>query len=403
MKTSILLVLPALFLAGTKDAAGVEMIDLPADPPSRRTVTLAERWRLGGEDEEVLLGVITFAARDANGLVYLVDRQLSQVLVIGQDGELVTTLGREGDGPGELRQPHAMVLLDEGGVGVIQGFPGRIIGLHADGTPAGNTTLGGDPGEGGFGFLRECLRSGDLYVANTGRMVFDMGTGQADLTSTLAVYDLKGTQQAVVAEHSRASDLNRQVFDEAAEFSELIEWAVGPDGLVYTTPLHEAYRLTVRNLRGETLRTLQRPFTPRTRTRADKDELTNGINIVVNGQRQQVQNKALDMDPAIRDVAVAGDGRVFVTNCYENRTLLPRGMAGRYDVISPTGALLEELTLLVPGFNGKQDALLFLDGTHFVAVRNFDSANATMDAQPDADADETGVAEPLEVIFLAMP
>jgi hypothetical protein len=396
----------AISSLGLGSAFCAELIDLPADPPARRTVTLVEQWRLGGDDEDILLGVITFGTRNMQGQVYLVDRQLSQVLVIGPDGSLVRTLGREGDGPGELRQPHALVMQGPGTVGAIQGFPGRIIGLNADGTPAGNITLGGDPGEGGFAFVRECLRSGDHYVANTGRMVFDMGTGKADLTSTLAVYDLKGALVSVVAEASRSDDLNRRVFDEAAEFSEMNEWTVGADGLVYTTPVHEAYRLTVRNLQGEIVRTLQRPFTPRRRSQADKDELTNGINIVVNGQRQEVQSKTLDRDPAIRDLDVATDGRLFVTNCFGHRSHLPVDTAGCFDVISPDGAFLEELTLMYPGFNGQQDMLFFMDGTHFLAIRNFDSANDAMDAgsvPQEASEGAGGAAEPLEVICLALP
>jgi hypothetical protein len=379
-------------------------IDLPAEAPARRTVALVEQWRLGDDEEDVLLGVITSGVLGAAGQVYLVDRQLSQVLVIDPAGELVTILGRKGEGPGELNEPHAIVLLDDGAIGAIQGFPGRIIGLNADGTPAGDVTLGRSAEEGGFSFLRECLRCGDRFVANTGRMVFDMNTGKADQTSSLAVYDPQGTVETVIAKHTQEDDLNRRVFDEAAEFSEIREWTASPSGVIYTTPVHEQYVLTARDLQGNVLHTLRRPFTPRRRSQAEKDAMSDGINIVMNGQRQEVQNKALDVDAAIRDLAVASDGRLFVTNSYQYRMHLPQGTAARYDVISAEGAYLEELTLLVPDFNGEQDVLSFLDGTRFMVIKNFEAASANMDAAfAETEDDGDGEAEPLEIIFLTMP
>jgi len=388
----------------TASYSGAETITLPADPPAKRTIELVEQWRLGDDEEDVLLGVISFAAIDEAGQVYLVDRQLSQVLVVGPDGELITILGREGEGPGELNQPHAMILLDEGAVGVVQGFPGRIIGIKSDGTPAGDITLGGGAEEGGFSFVRECLRVGDHLIANTGRMVFDMGTGKAKRTKTLAVYNMQGTLITSLAEHAMDSDLTRQVFDEVGNFSEMNIWTPGAQGLVYTTPSHEEYKVSVRQLTGETLRTIQRPFTPRKRTQAEKDAMTDGIRMVMDGQRIEVENKALDTDQAIRDLAVADDGRLFITNCYQQRTHLPEGTAAQYDVVSTTGEFIEELTLLVPEFDGDQDVLFFMDGQHFVVLKNFESASTAMDSQGGGSGDDNEEeAEPFAVIFMTMP
>jgi len=402
LKSQITLLALCTLLSATVHAA--ESLTLPADPPAKRTVELVEQWRIGDDEDDVLLGVITHVEVDAAGQVYLVDRQLSQVQVIGPDGEPVTTLGREGEGPGELNQPHAMVLLDDGAIGLVQGFPGRIIGLNGDGTPAGDITIGGSAEEGGFNFVRECLRVGDGFVANTGRMVFDINTGKANRTTTLGVYDRQGALTATIADHTIATDMSRQTFDEAAEFSEINEWTASGAGQIYTTPVHEEYQLTVRDLSGNTLYSLQRPFTPRKRSQAEKDAMANNIRIRVEGQNLETDNRALDVDPAIRDLAVADDGRLFVTNCYQYRAHLPTGTAGRYDVISTAGQYIEELTLLVPDFDGSQDVLFFIDGTHFAVFKNFDSAAAAMDPEENEEQDDVGEdAEPFAVIFLTMP
>ena len=131
--------------------------------------------------------------------------------------------------------------------------------------------------------------------------------------------------------------------------------------------------------------------------------MTDDVRVVMNGQRLEVENKSLDVDQAIRNLGVASDGRLFVTNSYQYRAHLPEGTAGQYDVINPAGEFVETLTLLVPEFDGEQDVLYFLDGTHFMVIKNFEAASAAMDGGGEEDEGVEEEAEPLSVIFLAMP
>jgi len=384
-------------MIGLPGAAHSQTIELPKDAPRHREVQLTEVWRLGGDEEDVLLGRITGAMIDEQNQVFLVDRQLSQVLVINSDGELVSTLGRPGEGPGELGHPHAVIELADDAIGIIEGFPGRVIGLTRDGVPARDITFGGDVTDGGFNVLRECMRFGDRFIASTGRMVFDQETGKLTRNNTLGVYDSDGALVATIASHTRQSEMTRQVFDEAAEFSEFLQWTATADGLIYTTPVRDEYVITVRDFAGAVQRTIRRPFSPRRRSQAEKDKLTSDLKMVVNGQRLEVENKALAVDQVIRDLASADDGRLFVTNSYQHRSLLPPGTAARYDIISPQGQLLEELSLAMPGFDGTDDALVFLDGTYFLALLNY-QAEETDDGEI-----EVGDEEPLTVVLLRIP
>jgi hypothetical protein len=382
-------------------------ITLPTDPPATRTVELVEQWRIGSEDDEdILLGVIFDAVVGPDGNVYLIDRQLSQVLIISPEGELVTTLGRQGEGPGELNQPHGLFLLDDGKIGVIQGFPGKVTVINPDDTPGGEIHIGGAPEEGGFNFVRKLARCGDNLVGVRGRNTFDMESGKSVATNTLAVMDMEGNDIAVVVEHTQEADLQRRVFDEKAEFSELDEWAIGPDGVLYTAPVRDDYTINARGLDGELVRVMTREFKPRHRDSEDKEELTDGMIIIINGVRQEIENKALDNDPAIMGLQVAGDGRLFVGTCYDQDKLLEVGTAGRYDIISPAGEFVEQMTLAVPGFDGDKDRLVFMDGVNFLVIRNFDQAQKAMMAgfgDDDEEDEDLGDAEPLEVVYYRMP
>jgi len=71
-----------------------------------QTMHLEEIWRVGGEDdEETVFGIINKVLIDDANNIYLLDAQLSEISVFSPEGELINTLGREGEGPGEFRGP----------------------------------------------------------------------------------------------------------------------------------------------------------------------------------------------------------------------------------------------------------------------------------------------------------
>ena len=254
--------------------------------------------------------------------------------------------------------------------------------------------------------MRELARCGDNLVGVRGRATFDMESGKSIATNTLAVMDMEGNDTAVVVEHTQESDMQRRVFDEKAQFSEMDEWAIGPDGVLYTAPVRDDYTINARGLDGELVRVMTREFKPRHRESEDKQELTDGMIIIMNGVRQEIESKALDNDPAIMGLQVAGDGRLFVGTCYDQDKLLEVGTAGRYDIISPAGEFVEQMTLAVPGFDGDKDRLVFMDGMNFLVIRNFDQAQQAMLAgfgDDDEEDEDLGDAEPLEVVYYRMP
>lgn len=408
LRLAAVIVLSALLTpAGPAAQAAPAAFNLPAAAPAQRAVDLKEAWRLGGDDDEdVLLGMVTGGVLGPDGNVYLVDRQMAQVLVIAPDGSLVRTLGRQGEGPGEFNNPHGLFFLPDGRLAVIQGFPSRVTTLKPDGTPAGEIRVGGEAAEGGFNFMRELRPAGGKLVGVRGRGTFNQETGKSTQVTTMSVMDLAGKDVVKLFERTRENDLQRRVFDEAAEFSELNTWNVSPDGIVYSVPERDAWVINARGLDGTVRATFRRPFTPRKRSAEEKTELTDGMVVIVNDRRQAIESKALDTAPAIERISVATDGRLFVTNCLQSREQLPAGVAARYDVVTPDGRFIEELSLRVPGFDNRQDVVLFLDGKTFLVVRNFDQAREASMAglggggEPE---DSSAEAEPLEVVCYRLP
>jgi len=113
-----------------------------------QALRMTELWRVGGEDdEEILFGLTPKVCTDDKGQVYVLDSQLSQVLVFSPDGKLSRTLFREGDGPGEIHQPWDMFVLGDGRVGALQEFPGTTVFVDDQGKPAGRIRAGNPGGE----------------------------------------------------------------------------------------------------------------------------------------------------------------------------------------------------------------------------------------------------------------
>lgn len=407
MRAFMILALSFVFLWGRPAFAEVTATILPAQAPAERSVELQEVWRIGGEDDEdILMGVVGRGVMDDRGNTYLLDRQLSQILVIGPDGEFLKTLGREGEGPGEMSRPSDVFLMEDGQVGVSQGFPGKIIILNGDDTPGGTIEIGEPTETGGFFFMGEALMRAGNLVVHSGRGTFDMETSKNTTVQSLALLDLEGNEITRFVEHTRVRDFARQEFNERKDFSELSTWTLGND-IVYTAPHRDEYVIHGKDLQGNVTAVFRRDFSPRKRTDEDKDDMTSGMRLIMNGVEQKIEKHIEDFDPAIRTLDVARNGHLFVNNCFGQRKLLPEGVAGVFDVIAPDGQFLEELTLIIPEFNNEQDYLVFLDGESWLLIRNFDSASDAMNAGfggGDEEAEEDlEYAEPIEVILFVTP
>lgn len=393
-------------LTAAVSLAQPEQVNLPDNSPAQRTVQLEELWSVGGEDEEdILFGVVAFGALDDLGNVYLLDTQLSQVLVINPDGELANTLGREGEGPGEMSRPSGIFLNTQQQLGIAQGFPGKIILLNTDGTPGGTININQDSETGGFAFVGATAKRENNLMVLHGKGTFDMETGKISTLTVLTGIDNSGKELARFADHTQIRDMSKQVFDETANFSELTTWALG-NNAVFTVPERGKYRINMRNMDGELTRVISRAFTPRKRKDEDKEDLTSGMVMVFNGRKMEMETHILDYDQVILSMNVSRDGRLFVQNSYQVAKRQPEGIAGQYDIIDSEGNFVEVLTLEVPGFDPDQDALAFLDGTHFLYLKGLQAATKSMQSGflgGGEEEDETEDVEPLEVIFCRIP
>ncbi len=107
-------------LATRTDSAGVEIVTNTAlDRPI--VVSYVRHVQIGGEPSGP--GSFYQVARSQlavtpDGKIAVLDRQGSKVSVFGSDGAPLASFGREGDGPGEFRNPTSLAILGDGTVAV---------------------------------------------------------------------------------------------------------------------------------------------------------------------------------------------------------------------------------------------------------------------------------------------
>lgn len=309
-------------------------------------------------------------ASDAQGNLYLLDRQGHRVLKYSPDGEHLATYGREGEGPGELNQPISLALGPGDTVWVSDFSNTRFTGYPQDGGDARSVPLPTEnviPGnfaarEGGFeaelrplfgismsGGRAQIATGGDdepgenrIPVVRTDRSLGAEDTLWSTVEPPRDMVTLQSGDRVMISMVSR-------------EFYPDFQWGAFSDGGIVVSD-SASYVLHLIDADGNLVRTITRGPAPRAVTEADKeaardrvrDESENGIRIGGGGPDEETQRRITeqriekmtfaDLLPRVVGLRVDPADRIWVAVSEDTP-----GEMDRIDVYDRDGTLLGEL------------------------------------------------------------
>lgn len=351
--------------------AGADVPRLYGEAPALapRTIVLEELWRVGGEESDLLFGTIIEGISGDQGEVYLLDHQLCQVQVFSPTGELLRTLSREGDGPGEVRLPRDVAILTDGSIGIPMLFPAKLIRLTREGDPLPTVLLGstGEPTE-GFDVTFSCeSRGGTLLVAGQHSTPSDIGQ---DRTQFLAIMSESGATIARICEAQTVLNFqNARIVERDLMPNFLWAHAVGPDGRVYCAPSRDAYEIRVYDADGTPLHVIERRFENRNRTKREMQRMETFFEAATSQMPFEVASDIESKNPIIRGLFIDSGNRLWVKHCRGGDDL-PAGVLQKYDLFDSEGKYLQEVSIACEG-NPLYDELEFLDDGRVLIIKGY--------------------------------
>jgi len=343
----------ALMIAGVNHAAGgeVPLVRNGATPrDGTQTVELEELWRVGDDAEGIFFGRVPRVDTDQWGNIYILDAQLCQVHIYSPAGDHLRTVFREGDGPGEARDARDMMVMPDGGVGLVLVDLGIVKFVDASGDPAGSFRFGGTDG-GNYALVSGSGVDSGLVLA--GRCSTPGKTRSIRQRRLfLQRCDLNGNPTAVYAESHVVYDFNDFNYVELDELPPF-QWGydVGTDGRVFVAGDRSDYEVTIYDPDGSPALVIEREYSPFVRTDEDRERFTHMIETSMEGLPFETRVELEDTYPAIaalqRGIQVSPDGSLWVLS---GRGLKPEapGIMAVYDVFDRDGVFVRQVALAAP-------------------------------------------------------
>ncbi|HYR08167.1 MAG TPA: 6-bladed beta-propeller [Longimicrobium sp.] len=350
-RSALLLVL-ALAACGRgegTDAVRVDTLDggtVAVHNPERGAWTEQTAWRaseelrLGraeGEGADVFAMPVALEA-DAHGRMYVLDAQAGQLRVFDAGGGHVRSLGGQGAGPGELRQPLGMAMAPDGALWIV------------------------DPGNGRFtvfdtsGALRTTVRraSGLAMVPWPGRFdrqgrLWDVSMGAGGVSGPPALLRVDpasgGVQRVDLPAYTPASfDASNGPVSVSAPvpYAPDLVWTLDADGRVWSG-VSDRYRLRLHEPAGDTLRVVERAAAPVEVTPAERDSVPAQLKWFTDQGGRIDLSRVPRHKPAFVSIRTDDQGWLWV------RPSLPASQRNAaFDVFDPQGRYQGRLALPVP-------------------------------------------------------
>lgn len=318
--------------------------------------TLSEELRIGSLEGETALSEVGTVRPGPDGNVYVLLPQEGRVAVFGPDGSTEASIGRQGEGPGEMMGPSGIGFLNDtlwvrdARLRRLTFYTAGGEHLHdlpfptADGLAEEERADFGAPVAGGRAVL---VADAELASERTGSehrwpvLVAPLEGGATDTVATR--YTAHDRAMAVTGSGGviRSIEIFRQIFADGTL------WRAAPDGralvlvdrAVPDEPGIAAYRLTRVSVEGDTAWSVEVPYTPHPVNPARVDSL---VRRYANENRSESEVRDLlflpDHLPPVSDLVVGTDGTVWVAR--EEVPDEPR----TWDVFDGTGQQIARVT-----------------------------------------------------------
>jgi hypothetical protein len=339
-----------------------------AAEPALEVLRCETLWDVPAAGDEFLLGgLLVDAGWNQQGELCVVDYVNRDLKIFGPDGEYRRTLGREGEGPGEVTDARQLVVHDDGRLGLLQKFPAKVVWLRPDGDPGGEltlvNTLEGDGGKGYVSLPHAVQHSGGVmgYVAVMAMTV----TGPRE-DHWIAPVHLDGPLGRPVW-HREVEQPDRHDDGRLHETDMYYIWAArwAPDGQggAWIAHRRDDYAILHVAADGTERATLARPYTP-----PPRDDLArhHAEERLVRKRNARGTVVLADRDPVVHRLRLSDQGDLWVDLSLGGRGPEP-GTIAEFDVWTHDGRWTARRRL-VGDYDPASDQRLLLDDRHVLVL-----------------------------------
>jgi len=379
---------------------GVVTVTNPESPAyGESTQDLREVWRRGGDDDEVFFGTIAEFLHDDDGNIYLLDGQLSEINVFDASGELLRTIGREGEGPGEFQNGADMFWAPGGQIGIVQSWPGKIVMITPDGDPGTTFSLPFRDGGGWQMATRAAGNDDNIVLSGT---AWTREDGKQLQFTYLKMYDASGNLISTFEETEQETEFNSYKFVEREFVDFQRRWTVAPDGRVAAALSFDDYRVHVWHSDGSLDRVIERPgYQPIKRTSGENKRMQTMYDSYTRWNRGSTFEVSKTHE-AIGQIFFRDDGTLWVQSG-AGRWRPNDGVFTSFDVYDTVGRYVQRVDLIADA-DATEDGLFFVGDRAYVVTDLYNAILANLGgAGEDEDEDEMADddIEPVSVIAFA--
>jgi len=118
---------------------GSEPVEAAVAPEERVAITIVDSIGVELGDSNFVFASISALEFGPDGNIYVLDRGTCNIRIYSPQGEFISAISREGNGPGEMTNPFAMAVLGDGRITICTPFQGGMQTFYSDGEWEGLT------------------------------------------------------------------------------------------------------------------------------------------------------------------------------------------------------------------------------------------------------------------------